>query len=85
MAPKVSDERGTDFCVFPPPTFQDPSFAEGTEMKLFEWIGSLMAVLCLAEVVHNPRQVMEESAEAPRPTWRRLTGSSRHGDRLRNN
>ncbi len=36
-------------------------------MKLFEWIGSLMAVLCLAKVAHNPRQPVEDIRRGPLP------------------
>jgi len=36
-------------------------------MKLFEWIGSLIAILCLAEVVHNPKQVVEDIRRGPAP------------------
>ncbi len=34
-------------------------------MKLFEWIGGLMAVLCMAEVIHNPKQALEDIGCGP--------------------
>lgn len=36
-------------------------------MKLFEWIGGLMAILCLAEVMHNPRGALEDIRRGPVP------------------
>jgi len=36
-------------------------------MKLFEWIGCLMAVLCMAEVIHNPKQALEDIRRGPAP------------------
>lgn len=36
-------------------------------MKLFEWIGGLMAILCLAEVVYNPGAALEDIRRGPMP------------------
>lgn len=36
-------------------------------MKLFEWIGGCLAVLCLAEVAHNPKGALEDIGRGPMP------------------
>jgi hypothetical protein len=40
-------------------------FATGS--KLFEWIGSIIAIACLIEIVSNPNQVVRDIQNGPAP------------------
>jgi len=35
--------------------------------KLFEWIGSIIAIACLIEIASNPKQVLRDIQNGPAP------------------
>lgn len=36
--------------------------------KVFEWIGTIIAIACLIEMAHNPRQVLIDIQNGPVPS-----------------
>ena len=46
--------------------------------KLFEWIGSIIAIACLIEIASNPKQVVRDIQNGPVPSLSALNDSLQH-------
>ncbi len=55
--------------------------------KLFEWIGSIIAIACLIEIASNPKQVVRDIQNGPAPHLRefndRLNGLHYKSERFK--
>ena len=49
--------------------------------KLFEWVGSIIAIACLVEIASNPKQVMRDIQSGPAPHLARFDASLTHPNR----
>lgn len=43
--------------------------------KIFEWIGSVIAIACLAQIASNPRQAIEDIGRGPMPNLSKFNRS----------
>jgi hypothetical protein len=43
-------------------------------MKLFEWIGGIIAIACLIEIASNPKQVVHDIKNGPAPNLSKFNG-----------
>ncbi len=46
--------------------------------KLFNWIGSLIAIACLMELASNPKQVLRDIQAGPMPNLAAFNDSLEH-------
>lgn len=49
--------------------------------KLFSWIGSIIAIACLIEIVSNPKQVVKDIQNGPAPNLSKFNDQLHSGKR----
>jgi hypothetical protein len=51
--------------------------------KLFEWIGSIIAVACLVEIASNPKQVILDIHKGPVPNLSKFDDSLQKSHKIK--
>jgi len=49
-------------------------------LKLFEWIGSIIAIACLIEIASDPKQVIRDIRNGPAPHLREFNDRLQGGE-----
>lgn len=66
-------------------TGKELSDKEETMLKLFEWIGSIIAIACLIEIASNPKQVVRDIQNGPAPNLSKFNDQLIKGKKVKAN